>query len=245
MSLGLAGVRGVAQDATPNARPDKAIPGDAAPGRLIKQVDPVYPGIALMNQVDGDVVIKATIAADGTVQNIKVMHGLPQLIRSAVHAVSQWQYEPYRMNGVPTPVTTTIVVHFKFNQGQVSASSQSPQQQGETDKRQAIERPSLPPVPAGVMRISGRVMDGFVEKKVDPVYPADSIALDARGTVIVLVTIGKSGEVRDAQVVSGPSRFRDAASDAVKQWHYRPYVVEDEVVDVQTMVKLDFAPPKN
>jgi protein TonB len=64
------------------------------PGRLIKRVDPVYPDIAREDQVDGDVIMTATIAADGTVQNIKVTNGLPQLIHSAVHAVSQWQYEP-------------------------------------------------------------------------------------------------------------------------------------------------------
>jgi TonB family protein len=214
------------------------------PGRLIKRVDPVYPDIAREDQVDGDVIMTATIAADGTVQNIKVTHGLPQLIRSAVHAVSQWQYEPYRVNGVAVPVATTIGIHFRFSSNQVNTNSSMPQQQAEMVARQAIEKPVLPPTPAGVMRISGRVMEVFVEKKVAPVYPADSIVVDARGTVIVLVTIGKNGEVKDTQVISGPSRFQEAATDAVKQWHWRPYRVEDEAVDVQTTVKLDFVPPR-
>jgi TonB family protein len=217
------------------------VTGDAVPGRLIKRVDPVYPGIAVPDQVDGDVVMRVTIAADGSVTNIRVTHGLPQLIRPAVHAVAQWQYEPYRVNGVATPIDTGITVHFKFARNTLSPSGVA-QAEGQSAPLTAA-RPSLPPPPEGVIRISGRVMATMVEKKVDPVYPADAIAVDAQGSVLLLATIRKTGEVGEVQVVSGPQRFRDAAMDAVKQWHYQPYVVEGEAVDVQTTIKLDFAPP--
>jgi len=43
-------------------------------------------------------------------------------------------------------------------------------------------------------------------------------------------------------VVSGPDRFRDAAMEAVKQWRYKPYLVEGEPVDVQTTIALNFSP---
>ena len=91
--------------------------------------------------------------------------------------------------------------------------------------------------------VSGRVMAGQLEKKVDPVYPVDSIAVDARGDVVLLATIKKTGEVGDVQAVSGPYRFRDAAIDAVKQWRYRPYEVDGAAVDVQATITLNFAPP--
>jgi TonB family protein len=211
------------------------------PGRLIKRVDPVYPGIAVSDQVDGDVVMRVTIAADGSVTNIRVTHGLPQLIRPAVHAVSQWQYEPYRVNGVATPIDTGITVHFKFAKNTLSPGGAA--QAEDKSAPLAVARPSLPPPPEGVMRISGRVMATMVEKKVDPTYPADAVAVNAQGTVLLLATIRKTGEVGDVQVVAGPQRFRDAAMDAVKQWRYQPYVVEGEPVDVQTTIMLDFAPP--
>jgi protein TonB len=104
-------------------------------------------------------------------------------------------------------------------------------------------KPILPPPPEGVLRISAKAMESMLEKRIEPVYPADAVALDARGMVLLLVTVRKTGQVGDVQVVSGPERFRDAATSAVKQWHYRPYVVEGEAVDVQTTVTLNFAPP--
>jgi protein TonB len=87
-------------------------------------------------------------------------------------------------------------------------------------------------------------MAGQLEKKVDPVYPADAIVADARGDVVLLATITKTGEVGDVQAVSGPYRFRDAAIEAVKQWRYRPYMVEGEARDVQATITVNFAPPQ-
>jgi TonB family protein len=194
----------------------------------------------MANQVDGDVVLKVTITADGTVTNIKVTHGLPQLTQSAVHAVSQWQYEPYRVNGVATPIDTTIAVHFHFARNPADPNAPP---QGVVAGDAPAPRPQLPPPPEGVMRISGRVMAGNLETRVEPVYPPDAVALDARGSVVLLATINRTGEVREVQVVSGPERFRSAAADAVKQWHYRPYEVDGAAVDVQTPITLNFAPP--
>lgn len=215
--------------------------GDVVPARLIKRVEPRYPGIATANQVDGDVVMNATIATDGTVKDIKVTHGLPQLVDGAVHAVSQWQYEPMRVNGVATPFKTVISVHFRFAANALSPTAPAPP---------PVELPvppaarsQLPPPPEGVMRISGRSMAANLESRVEPVYPQDAVALDARGTVLVLATIRKTGEVSDVQVESGPERFRKAAMDAVKQWRYHPYEVEGQAVDVQTTIALNFAPP--
>jgi TonB family protein len=219
----------------------KAPLGDFVPARLIKRVEPRYPGIAAANQVDGDVVMKGTVAVDGTVKNIKVTHGLPQLVDAAVHAVSQWQYEPMRVNGVATPFEAVIVVHFHFAANAPSPTAPAPPPV-EVPLPPAA-RAQLPPPPEGVMRISGRVMAANLESRVEAVYPADAVALDARGTVLVLATIRKTGEVSEVQVVSGPERFRDAASNAVRQWRYHPYEVDGEAVDVQTTMTLNFAPP--
>lgn len=241
MFCGCASLRGFGQGTPANAIP--TVEGDAAP-RLIKMVKPVYPGIAITDQSDGDVVMSITVATDGSVRNVQVVHGLPQLIRAAVHAVSQWQYEPYRVNGVATEVKTTATVHFKITPNPIGVADSAAMAVGVTTGTPSA-KPVLPPPPAGVLRISGRVMANMVDKKVNPVYPPDSVALDARGTVVMLATIKKTGEVSDVQVVSGPERFRDAATTAVMQWRYHPYEVDGEAVDVQTTVALDFAPPSH
>jgi TonB family protein len=205
-------------------------------------VQPVYPDLAKADQLDGDVVMKVSIAADGTVHNIRVTHGLPQLINSAVHAVSQWEYEPYRVNGVATPVDTTVTVSFKFASRALIPNGPPPIVVALSGAVGAAAKPALPPAPAGVLRISGRVMDSMLQKRVDPVYPADSTASAAQGTVVLLASIDKTGTVTDVQIVSGPTRFRDAATEAVKQWRYSPYAVDGEPADVQTTITLSFAP---
>jgi TonB family protein len=217
-----------------------ALGQDSVPPRLIKRIDPVYPEIAKVDQLDGKVVMHVMIGADGTVKDIKVVHGLPQLIGAAVHAVSQWVYEPARLNGVATSVATTITVDFNLEHstGDTKVSSQ-----GGSSTAAAAAKTALPPPPAGVTRISGRVMANMVEKRVDPVYPADSIAAGAQGTVVLLATVSKTGEVGDVQVVLGPERFRGAAVDAVKQWRYYPYPLDGVAADVQTTISLNFSPP--
>jgi TonB family protein len=237
MGVSVGGSFALGQDA-----PTKPAVTDIAPGRLIKMVNPVYPEIAKVDQLDGKVVMHITIGADGTVKDVKVIHGLPQLINAATHAVSQWVYEPARIDGVATTVATTVTVDFKLHPSTGDTSVSSPQA-GAGNTVAAAAKTSLPPPPAGVTRISGRVMANMVVKKVDPVYPADSIALGAQGTVVLLAVVSKTGEVGDVQVVSGPERFRTAAVDAVKQWRYSPYPLDGVPADVQTTISLNFAPP--
>jgi TonB family protein len=211
-------------------------------------VNPQYPGIAQTNFVDGDVLMDIVIAPDGSVREIKVTHGLPQLIGSAVHAVSQWQYLPARINGVSIACKTKIKVSFKLNNDPAAVAAANAANNfappgGLPPSGVVGVKPILPPPPEGVMRISARAMESMLEKRIEPVYPDDAVALDARGVVLLMVTVGKTGQVSDVQVLSGPDRFHDAAVNAVKKWHYHPYLMEGEAVDVQTTITLNFAPP--
>lgn len=239
INLGAAGAR-AQQVAVPVAQQSAA---EMQPGWLIQCVDPVYPGQAKRTFVTGTVEFTATVAKDGSVTNLKVVSGNAALSPAAISAVSKWKFEPYRVDGVATTADVKIDVDFTMggNNGAVATDSRwSPLIPGAA----AAPARTLPEPPPGVMRISGRVMAANLDKRVEPVYPADSIALDARGTVVLLATIRKTGEVSGVQVVSGPPRFREAATAAVKQWTYHPYLVEGSAVDVQAAVAVEFAPPK-
>jgi len=240
--LGAAGAwpSALGQDSQPSSSAVKPPSQFVAPEHLIKRVEPVYPKEAKLRGLQGTVVMTGTIAADGTVKDIKVTSGDLILRAAAIDAVSQWRYEPYRVEGVATEVNRTIPVNFTMGLGTEADQHKIPPG-SEVDAK--VVPPPLPPPPAGVMRVSGRVMAGQLEKRVEPVFPADSIALDARGPVVLLATIKKTGEVGDVQVVSGPARFQSAALDAVKQWRYRPYEVDGAAVDVQATITLNFAPP--
>ena len=245
INLGVVGARAQAGSPQPQGRGTQTTPAAAPAGeieqaRLIQRVDPVCPGQAKRTFVTGTVELTGTIAKDGSVTNLKVVSGNVALTPSATSAVSKWKFEPCRVDGVATTADITISEDFAIDsKGAATSSRWSLVTPGAAAPPRA-----LPPAPPGMMRISGRVMAGMLDKRVEPVYPADSIALDARGTVLLLATIKKTGEVSDVQFVSGPPRFRDAATAAVKQWTYHPYVVDGSAVDVQTTVALEFAPPK-
>ena len=82
-----------------------------APARL-GYVAPVYPDEAQRANVQGVVIIDATIDKDGNVSDVRILRSIPLLDRAAVDAVRQWKYEPTLLNGMPVPVIMTVTVRF-------------------------------------------------------------------------------------------------------------------------------------
>jgi len=81
--------------------------------RLIHKVEPVYPRIANITGIRGEVKLHALIARDGTIQSLNVTSGHPLLAAAALEAVRQWKYQPYILNGDAVEVETFISVNFK------------------------------------------------------------------------------------------------------------------------------------
>lgn len=94
------------------ARAPLRVGGQVRPPVRIKEVPPVYPAIAKSAQVQGDVVIEATIDEAGRVADARVVKSVPLLDQAALDAVRQWEYQPSLLNGVPTPVVMTVTVKF-------------------------------------------------------------------------------------------------------------------------------------
>ena len=90
------------------------------------------------------------------------------------------------------------------------------------------------------LNVSGSVMAGRAISKTPPVYPR--FARDARvdGTVVLHATISKAGTISNVSVISGPQMLRQAALDAVKTWRYKPYLLNNEPVEVETSVNVIF-----
>jgi protein TonB len=91
------------------------------------------------------------------------------------------------------------------------------------------------------VNISAGVAAGMITKKVVPVYPAVAKAARIQGVVVLQSTITKTGEVDQLRVVGGPPLLQGAALDAVKQWRYKPYVLNGEPVEVETTVNVIFS----
>jgi periplasmic protein TonB len=79
---------------------------------LISRVDPVYPALAQAAQLEGIVILEATVGETGRVESVKVLRSLGALDAAAVEAVKQWQYSPLRLNDRPTSFVLTVTVQF-------------------------------------------------------------------------------------------------------------------------------------
>lgn len=90
------------------------------------------------------------------------------------------------------------------------------------------------------MRISGGVMQGQIITRVQPTYPAIARSARLSGTVVLSAKISKTGAIEDLSVISGPAMLQGAAIDAVKQWRYKPYLLNGDPTEVSTTVTVNF-----
>jgi len=81
--------------------------------QLVNRVEPVYPHVAAITGIQGQVKLHAIIARDGSIQSLNAISGHPLLVRAALDAVGQWRYRPYYLNGEAVEVETFITVNFR------------------------------------------------------------------------------------------------------------------------------------
>lgn len=196
--------------------------------QIIKKVNPVYPPLARQARIQGQVILKVEITKSGDAENIQLVSGHPMLAPSAIEAVRQWKYRPYLLNGEPVNVQTDVTVNFTLAD---ASSPDTPSAQGGV--------PANIPFPQRI-RVSQGVEHGLLVSKVQPQYPSEAKEQHIQGEVLLRVTIDKEGNVANIQAVSGPDGLVPASIEAVKQWKYRPYLLNGTPVEVETQVTVNF-----
>jgi len=97
----------------PAAKPAPVrIGGQIKAPALISRIDPIYPAIAQAAQLEGIVILEATVDETGQVESVKVLRSAGLLDAAAVEAVKQWRYSPLRLNDRPTSFVLTVTVQF-------------------------------------------------------------------------------------------------------------------------------------
>jgi len=97
----------------------------------------------------------------------------------------------------------------------------------------------------GPISISPDVMQKQIIHKVNPVYPPDAKKARIQGKVELDAVIGKTGEMEQVKVVSGPKELQQSALDAVRQWTYKPYLLNGKPVDVRTTINVTYTLAKS
>jgi len=155
---------------------------------IVKKVRPEYPADA---DVEGNVVLAATIGTDGTVVDVKPTSGDEKLIPNAITAAKQYKFKPFYLNGTALEMETTITISFEpplFNVG---------------------------PMMTPLVSAQPTEMEQRLIKKVAPEYPAQA---HGKAEVVLDAVIGKNGKVASLNAVSGPRMFIQPALDAVREY---------------------------
>src|SRR6195256_4170805 len=91
------------------------------------------------------------------------------------------------------------------------------------------------------VRVSTGVATGLLIKRVTPNYPQFAKQARIQGHVILQAEISKDGTIQNLQLISGHPMLAPAAIEAVKQWRYKPYLLNGEPVAVETQVDMSFS----
>ncbi len=90
------------------------------------------------------------------------------------------------------------------------------------------------------VRVSQGVTQGLLIRKVQPNYPPLARQARIQGTVLLAAEISKDGNIENLRLISGHPMLAPAAIEAVKQWRYKPYILNGEPVEVETQITVNF-----
>jgi TonB family protein len=90
------------------------------------------------------------------------------------------------------------------------------------------------------VRVSSKVSEALLIKKVEPRYPQSARQKHIEGVVVLTAVIDARGDVQDLTVVSGDHLLASAATEAVRQWKYKPYLLMGDPTNMETQISVNF-----
>jgi len=90
------------------------------------------------------------------------------------------------------------------------------------------------------VRVSQGVTQGLLMRKIQPAYPPLARQARIQGSVLLQAEISKDGSIQNLRLISGHPMLAPAAIEAVKQWKYKPYILNGEPVEVETQITVNF-----
>ena len=101
----------------------------------------------------------------------------------------------------------------------------------------------IPPVEASVPQrvpVTSTIEAAKLISRVQPVYPPFAIQARIQGNIVLHAIIGRDGQVSELEVLSGHPLLVNAAVEAVRQWRYRPTLLNGQAVEVETTITVSF-----
>lgn len=214
------------QNSSPQAAPVKITMDDAAM-LLLRAVDPV-PAPEVRNLI-GRVEVELRIDKTGSVAAVTVTSGNPALAGAAVEAFKQYKFRPYTVKESAAEVICPAISIFS---GTAEGAQSYP---GSLD----VARTRTTQL-ARRLKVSPVLLDQNKIHDEKPRYPGAAQMGHIQGDVVIRVTINKQGRVENLNALSGHPLLREEALEAVKAWRYRPFLINGEPVEVDSLVTVQF-----
>lgn len=211
--------------------------GGVMAGQIVSKVNPVYPVEAKEQGIQGSVVLHAIIDKDGTVKELAVVSGPPELQASAIDAVKQWVYKPFLLNGNPVEVNTTITVNYSLDNS--SAPPPPPPPPPPDNPNEAANQ--IAAQGGEVYNVGGSVRPPIATYAPDPEYPEDLRKAKLSGNVLVSLIVDPAGQPQNVHIARGlGNEFDQKAVEAVQQYRFKPATRNGEPVSTHLNVEVDF-----
>jgi TonB family protein len=193
-----------------------------------------------------------------------VIGGVPSNVLPAPPLPSSFHLTGITVSGLPEQSTNELLATLPVHQGDVVTGadlarvtqavqafdqhlriqrSASRSSDGTDEMSLQIIAPGAAPVLSsgiGLIKVGGNVQSNMIVTKVAPVYPQLAKAARVEGVVHLTVVIANDGTVQEVQAINGPALLISSAVDAVKQWVYKPTLLNGEPIAVVTTVDVNF-----
>lgn len=154
-------------------------------------------------------------------------------------AIAQGAVSSSSAKPAPAPSAGGLVV---YDQGKV-IFRMKPAPPKSLDSPAKTDSENFPPGAPARVWLAPDLAEGRLLYRIEPKYPAEAIAAHRTGDVVLEVLVSEDGAVASIQTRSGDPLLAGAAADAVRNWRYEPYRVQDHPAQFQTDVTLRFALP--
>ena len=223
-------------------------PTESSPGRVfepgapdatpkpILQTNAVYPPNLKRLRIEGFAEVKFTVAANGLVQNPRVLSSNDRAFeQAALQAVAKWQFQAGRKGGKPVATEMSIVINFHLTDSEKA----TPAKQAVPVFASASSSTRARVLPAALT--AGENSSPVITFKVAPEYPPDLKQRGQDGEVVLNYVVDAKGDVQNAHAQSSSDRgFENAALDAVRRWKFTPGVANGQLTATAQNVTIRF-----
>jgi periplasmic protein TonB len=103
-----------------------------------------------------------------------------------------------------------------------------------------VQPVAAPPTVTRPLHVS-HMSEGNLIRKVQPAYPQLARTARIQGSVVLQAVISKEGAIENLKVLTGHPMLVQSAIDAVRQWRYRPYILNGDPIEVETQIVVNFS----